>query len=75
MVLFFSLVSQHPRQARQIKAKEAEILGLWNGLKVGNQSPIKRQVNSLVIFELLTPFFFLLQFPSVPWDTFVTETI
>ena len=44
MVLFFSLVSQHPRQARQIKAKEAEILGLWNGLKVGNPSLIKRQV-------------------------------
>ena len=33
-LLFCSLVSQHPRQARQIKAKEAEIIGLWNGLKV-----------------------------------------
>ena len=44
MVLFFSLVSQHPRQARQIKAKEAEILGLWNGLKVGHPSLIKRQI-------------------------------
>ena len=32
--LFCSLVSHHPRQARQIKAKEAEIIGLWNGLKV-----------------------------------------
>jgi len=28
-----SLVSHHPRQARQIKAKEAEIFNLWNGLK------------------------------------------
>ena len=27
-----SLVTDHPRQARQIKAKKAEILGLWNGL-------------------------------------------
>ncbi|XP_068689103.1 spectrin beta chain-like isoform X1 [Montipora foliosa] len=27
------LVSQHPRQAKQIKEKEAEILHLWNGLK------------------------------------------
>jgi len=33
-LLFCSLVSQHPRQARQIKAKEAEIIGLWNDLKV-----------------------------------------
>ena len=34
LTLFCSLVSHHPRQARQIKAKEAEIIGLWNGLKV-----------------------------------------
>ena len=34
--LFCSLVSHHPRQARQIKAKEAEIIGLWNGLKVSS---------------------------------------
>lgn len=36
--LFCSLVSHHPRQARQIKAKEAEIIGLWNGLKVSFNS-------------------------------------
>ena len=36
--LFCSLVSHHPRQARQIKAKEAEIIGLWNGLKVNFNS-------------------------------------
>lgn len=35
---FCSLVAQHPRQARQIKAKEAEIIGLWNGLKVSNNT-------------------------------------
>lgn len=70
--MFFSLVSQHPRQARQIKAKEAEILGLWNGLKVGNPSLIKRQVPMLSLNSVC---FFLLQFPSVPCDTFVTETI
>lgn len=28
-----SLVNEHPRQARQIRAKEAEILELWDGLK------------------------------------------
>lgn len=56
MVLFFSLVSQHPRQARQIKAKEAEILGLWNGLKVGNPSLIKLQVpySSVIHLSLVT---------------------
>ena len=38
LLFCFSLVSHHPRQARQIKAKEAEIIGLWNGLKVSFNS-------------------------------------
>lgn len=33
---FLRLESQHPRQARQIENKEAQILGIWNDLKVND---------------------------------------
>ena len=46
-------MSHHPRQAKQIKAREAEIIGLWDCLKVRRSAEPLLDVNANFLVGIL----------------------